>query len=291
VKKCLACASGFEGSLWRCPKCSWEPMVIDNRPAFAAGLADANPGFSAGYFARLAEMEYGHFWFESRNKLVLWTLNKYFPRMESMLEIGCGTGFVLSGVGKRFPHARLAGSEVFREGLKFAAARMPTVELLQMDASKIPFESEFDVIGAFDVLEHIEQDERVLAQMHQAVKPGGGILLTVPQHRWLWSGMDDYSCHKRRYTRAELAHRVRGAGFEVLWTTSFITLLLPLLVASRLRARRYTNSFDSEAEYRISSKLNGLLTGILSAERLLIQIGLNLPAGGSLLLVGAKGER
>lgn len=291
MKRCLSCACEFEAASWRCPACSWQPTLIDGRPAFAVGLAEENSGFSSTYFARLSEMECGHFWFESRNKLLLWALSKYFTGMRSILEIGCGTGFVLTGVGRSFPQVRLAGSEVFREGLTFAASRMQGAELLQMDARDIPFVGEFDVIGAFDVLEHIEEDERVLQQIYAAIKPGGGLILTVPQHPWLWSGMDDYSCHKRRYRRVELTDKVRRAGFQCVRTTSFITLLLPALVASRYRCRPYTDNFDSEAEYRISSRLNVLLTKVLSIERLLIQAGVSFPVGGSLLLIGRRGER
>ena len=64
-----------------------------------------------------------------------------------------------------------------------------------MDARRIPFEDEFDVIGAFDVLEHIKEDEQVLVQMHRAVKSGGGIMLTVPQHMFLWSEQDVQAHH------------------------------------------------------------------------------------------------
>ena len=160
-------------------------------------------------------------------------------------------GFVLTAVRENFPQVRVAGSEVFREGLAFAANRMPSTELLQMDARKMPFVAEFDVIGAFDVLEHIEEDQGVLQQMRAAVKPGGGIIVTVPQHPWLWSGMDDYSFHKRRYTRAELTNKVKRAGFSPVWTTSFVTLLLPALMISRNRLKRYTDNFDPEVEYPI----------------------------------------
>src|SRR5690242_13968845 len=252
MKKCLSCACTFETPSWRCPVCAWQPPLIDGRPAFAFTLAERNSGFSADYFTRLADMEVGHFWFESRNELLLWALKKYFPAMETFLEIGCGTGFVLAAVTKQFPQARVTGSEVFREGLAFAATRMPSTELLQMDARKIPFVGEFDVIGAFDVLEHIEDDQEVLQQMHAAVKPGGGVIVTVPQHPWLWSGMDDYSFHKRRYTRAGLINKIMQAGLYPVHTTSFITLLLPALMISRTRLKRYNNSFDSEAELRSS---------------------------------------
>lgn len=56
-----------------------------------------------------------------------------------------------------------------------------------------PFRKEFDTIGVFDVLEHVHEDEQILAQMHRAVHPdGGGIMLTVPQHPWLWSPTDEW---------------------------------------------------------------------------------------------------
>jgi SAM-dependent methyltransferase len=260
---------------------------MDGRPAFAVDIAAENSGFSSEYFARLAEMEPGHFWFESRNRLIAWALEKYFAGMRSILEIGCGTGFVLTALGKRFPNARLAGSEVFREGLNFAANRLPGTELMQMDAREIPFTAEFDVIGAFDVIEHIEEDRDVLRQMYRAVKPGGGIIITVPQHPWLWSGVDDYSYHKRRYTRSELTDKVQQAGFRILRVTSFITLLLPVLMASRARYKR-TERFDSDSEVRIGSTLNRALTAVLSVERGLIRAGVPMPAGGSLLLVGRR---
>src|SRR6266545_4042215 len=91
---------------------------------------------------------------------------------ENFLEIGCGTGFVLSGIRKAFPELILSGSEIFSEGLNLAAERLPGVELFQMDARRIPFQEEFDVIGAFDVLEHVKEDEEVLSQMYQATRKG-----------------------------------------------------------------------------------------------------------------------
>ena len=66
------------------------------------------------------------------------------------------------------------------------------------------------MIGAFDVLEHIADDELVLSQMHQAVRKGGGIILTVPQHSFLWSEIDEYSRHVRRYSVSELKLKLSG---------------------------------------------------------------------------------
>ena len=55
-------------------------------------------GFKHHYFKELAELEAGNFWFRARNKLILWALNKYSQELQSFLEIGCGTGFVISAV-------------------------------------------------------------------------------------------------------------------------------------------------------------------------------------------------
>ncbi len=104
---------------------------------------------------------------------------------------------------------------------------------MRADGRALPFAGEFDVVGAFDVIEHIDADEAVLAAMRRAVRPGGGVIVTVPQHRWLWSETDRYSGHQRRYDRRELGRKLDGAGLKVRWMTSFTTLLLPLMAASR----------------------------------------------------------
>ncbi len=215
-------------------------------------------------------------------------MSRYFPEAENFLEIGCGTGFVLSGIRKAFPELILSGSEIFSEGLNLAAERLPGVELFQMDARRIPFQEEFDVIGAFDVLEHVKEDEEVLSQMYQATRKGGGILITVPHHPFLWSASDDFARHARRYKTRELSDKVKRAGFDVLRITSFVSLLLPLLVLSRYKQRFNGKEFDPSAEFDISSLMNTTLERILDGERSMIRAGLSFPAGGSLLLVARR---
>ena len=288
MKLCTRCEKTFASVNWQCPHCSHQPDIIDGHVAFAPELARESEGFEADYFPRLADQEAGNFWFRSRNRLLIWALNQYFPKAENFLEIGCGTGFVLSGLKQAFPNLVLSGSEVFSDGLAFAANRLPHVELFQMDARRIPFRDEFDVIGAFDVLEHIKQDEDVLAQMYQATRKGGGILITVPHHRFLWSPVDEFARHIRRYETRELREKVVRAGFSPVRITSFVSLLLPLLVASRFKQRMTGEEVDPSAEYNISRLLNTTLEKVLDAERTVIRTGLSFPAGGSLLLVARR---
>ena len=288
MKVCLACGCRFQGKDWHCPSCGHFPEVHHGHVAFAPHLTEEADGFDVEFFPELIEAEVGNFWFECRNRLLVWALDRYFPKASSFLEIGCGTGFVLSGIKQEFPELVLSASDIFSRGLTYAEKRLPGVSLFQMDARCIPFESEFDVIGAFDVLEHIEEDETVLSQMFRATKPGGGIMLTVPQHPFLWSFLDDLSCHKRRYTRPELTERVERAGFEVIYTTSFVFFLLPLLLLSRLKQRRPQDNYDAMAEFKISPLLNVTLGKVLGIEQILIENGFSFPAGGSLLMIAKR---
>lgn len=290
MKRCLACGHRFAAAGWDCPGCGRAPVERGGFPAFAPGAAGAS--YDPALFARLAALEPGNYWFEARNRLIAWALARYFPGARSFLEIGCGTGFVLAGLRRARPDLALAGAEVFSEGLAHAAARVPGAALLQMDARRIPFEAEFDVIGAFDVLEHIEEDEAVLVEMHRALRPGGGLLLSVPQHPWLWSPADAHARHRRRYTRRELAAKLARAGFALRRATSFVALLLPALALSRIAGRRRRRA-DPLPELDVGRALNLALTGALALERGLIRAGLSFPAGGSLLVVARRngGER
>jgi SAM-dependent methyltransferase len=196
---------------------------------------------------------------------------------------------MLSGIWEAFPGLSLSGSDLFIEGFAYAGRRLPRASLFQMDARKIPFEEEFDVIGAFDMLEHVDDDEEVLSELFKAVKRGGGIIVTVPQHRFLWSKQDKYSFHKRRYTREGLIEKVEKVGFQEKWSTSFVSLLLPPMFLVRLLRDRKNREFDVFREFRIGSSLNLVLSKIMSVELSMVRRGLSLPAGGSLLLVAKKG--
>ena len=287
MKRCCSCDHCFESEKWECPRCGYRPILRHGLIRFAADPSDIEGGFKREYFAQLAQFEEDNFWFRARNQLIQWALRNYFPEAESFFEIGCGTGFVLKGVRESSPRMHLAGSEIFAEGLAFARARLPEMDLYQMDARQIPFESEFDVIGVFDVLEHIGEDDAVLTQIFRATRPGGGLLVTVPQHRSLWSASDEHSMHQRRYSRAELRRKVERAGFGVERITSFISLLLPLMICSRVK-RNTKRDFRLWEEFEINRPLNAILESILAVERSMIRAGISFPAGGSLLLIAKK---
>jgi 2-polyprenyl-3-methyl-5-hydroxy-6-metoxy-1,4-benzoquinol methylase len=241
--------------------------------------------FPSSSYGQLAQAESGHWWFRVRNRVVLWALTKKVKPFNSLLEIGCGTGYVLEGISRTWPKIELYGSEYFEEGLEHARKRVPAAQLRQLDATLLDEVDRYDVVGAFDVIEHIEQDETVLRNLARAIRPGGSLVLTVPQHRWLWSQVDEYACHVRRYSRAELVAKVQQAGLQVSYASSFVSLLVPLMWLSR---KRTSKQHDPMTEFNIPRWLNYTLQTVMQFELLLLKTGVRFPIGGSLLLIATK---
>ena len=202
-----------------------------------------------------------------------------------MLEVGCGTGFVLQSIAERYPAARLTGTELFEEGLTYARARVPSGRFVQLDATAMTEAATYDVVGAFDVLEHIVDDTSVLDGIYRALRPGGIVIATVPQHPRLWSRQDETARHVRRYAHGELEAKARHVGLQIVRSTSFVSLLLPAMVASR---RRPGASAETVDDLRQPATLDRLLGMAMALERAAIRAGASFPAGGSRLVVARR---
>lgn len=290
MKICLQCTAQLEEKEWSCPACGWAPIYQDGFPLLSPELADGFADYPVNAHNRRVHLEASNFWFVYRNQVIACFLGLFFSRAKKLLEIGCGTGFVLSGISHAFPSIELLGVEAYPSALKYARERVRKAEFAQMDACRLPFVEEFDVVGAFDVLEHMSDDNLALKEIYKATNRGGGLIMTVPQHPWLWSTSDDRAGHKRRYTRRELKHKVQSAGFDILHMTSFISLLLPLMMMSRWKKSRLYKSSpsDTQCEIDLPKPINILFKLICSGEFLMVRNGFSLPVGGSLLCIARK---
>jgi SAM-dependent methyltransferase len=245
-------------------------------------------GYDDELFRRLAEAEPRSFWYRARARLIVDLVRKHFPDARELLEVGSGSGGVLLALRRAFPELRLVGAEPSAEGLAIARERLPPeIDLVELDVLAMPYRDAFDVVGAFDVLEHVEDDDAALAGLVQAARPGGGVIVLVPQHPRLWSDMDRIARHVRRYRRAELRRRAEAAGIEIDYVGSFVSALMPAMIGSRLARKVFRRAYDPVAELDPGA-LNRVFESVLDGERKLIARGVSLPFGGTLILVGRR---
>jgi SAM-dependent methyltransferase len=256
-------------------------------------------GYDPSHFARLFAVEDRHFWFRSRNDLIGRLVGQLVAGLKpgySVLEVGCGTGNVLRVLEQTCSDGQVVGMDLFEEGLQYARRRV-RCPLVCGDLRSPPFETPFDLVGMFDVLEHMEDDHDILTHLHRLVRPGGHLILTVPAHMSLWSYFDESGCHYRRYDRADLRFKLKEAGFEVQFLTEFMMTLFPLVwLGRRLNGLGGGNSAPAPGaddhrlnrELRIVPGVNGLLIWLLRLENWLIGHRLPLPMGTSLLAIARR---
>jgi SAM-dependent methyltransferase len=251
--------------------------------------------YDPAFYTRLIEVEDDHFWFRSRNKIIAALVGPLSGRLMPgyrILEVGCGTGNVLRTLENVCVDGIVVGMDLYAEGLNFARLRT-AVDLVQGDMSSPPFTAAFDMVGVFDVLEHVPDDSAVLQTLRHMLTPQGILLLTVPAHPSLWSYFDDASHHCRRYRAGELSRKLTDAGYVVEYLSYYMSLLLPFMWIARKSASMLKKKTPEEREalaardLRVArhGRLNRTLTRILEYELRLVAGRRSLPIGTSLIAI------
>ena len=226
----------------------------------ASGFEPGFPDVGHGILRRLRE---GHYWFDHRKACIREAVNGCIGDSlgTRILEFGCGDGDVLAALARDH---RAFG---FDRGLEdIAAARSQSLSVVVGEGAAPPFARTFDVVGLFDVVEHVPNDVGLLRIAASLARPGGWVLLTVPADPALWTALDVYAGHERRYTRAALEELCRKASVELVSVTPMFRFLWPLARA-RAAVRGTRPVEDPESEYRVGARVNRLLAAVLRAER------------------------
>jgi SAM-dependent methyltransferase len=251
------------------------------------------PEFDARHVPSLRAVEDQHFWFRSRNRVIGAVVEQLEPRFDAgyrVLEVGCGTGNTLQVLDATCTRGVVVGMDRQYEGLVHARARV-TRPLVQGDVSHLPFApgAQFDLIGLFDVLEHLDDDQGVLRILQGRLTPGGRLLVTVPASPRLWSAFDVAVHHRRRYTATDLGDRLRAANLSIEFLSPFMMGLYPLTWLRRRVVRAVVPDSDAVAsDLTVVPGLNVVLGWLLAGEPRRMSARRRLPFGTSLIAVASK---
>ncbi|MBQ3311496.1 class I SAM-dependent methyltransferase [bacterium] len=286
--KCIKCSRDIEDG-FKC-SCGFEPEFSENGILlFDKKDAYQNKYFHDSQMHLFTKYEDVNFWLVSRKNLIVNLINKYTKgNFKKYIEIGSGSGYIANAVKNKFKNSKIMVADIYLSMLNLCNRYIDKENLIQMNATNIPFSDEFDVIGMFDVLEHIDEDKVVLSQIYSALHDGGRFFVIVPQHKILWSKSDEYTGHVRRYSRKELIEKMENAGFKIEFTSSFMCFLFPLMFLSRFLKKFMPKNSDISDEIKINPFLNKIFGFLLNIETKLIEKGMDMPFGGSICAIGRK---
>jgi ubiquinone/menaquinone biosynthesis C-methylase UbiE len=259
-----------------------ESTGIDNAHINQRWLSSSTT-FSDELSASLDNAASTSWWFETRNQII----NKYFQstkKHEFLWDIGSGPG-VVSGYLQKQGIPSIA-VEPSRQGMLGSAKRglfsiESDLENLELPAASV------HRIGLFDVLEHVEDRQKLLVEIRRVLTSSGELVITVPALNYLWSAADEHAGHFVRYSRKKLKQELNANGFTLKDSHYFFaTLVLPLLL---LRAIPYRLGIKQPVEDESLLKQNGGILGKL-AQVIEVRLSRWLPIGSSLFAVAVKDD-
>lgn len=235
-------------------------------------------------YEQMAELDQRHWWYRARREVLATLIRRRVrpPAGAHVLEIGCGTGHNLAMLAE-FGH--VDALELDEQARSLAEGRLgrtvmsaPLPELADVPGHH------YDLVGAFDVIEHIDDDRAAMASIASRLKTGGKLVVTVPAHPWMWSAHDVVNHHKRRYSKRALRSLIQSSPLRLDSIGYFNSLLFPVAVAERLSSKLRGKD---EADLSLPPALiNTALERVFAAERHLVG-RLPMPPGLSLFAVAS----
>jgi SAM-dependent methyltransferase len=234
-------------------------------------------------------LEDRHWWFEGRRRVIREVLQRHLlPRARrTLLDVRCGTGGMFPLLSE---FGDVDGAEASPDALERARRKFP---LRRIEPCALPDTlpaGTWDVVTAFDVIEHLDEPIAALRAMRARLPWDGQVVVTVPAFQFLWSHHDEANQHRRRYSRLQLVSELSSAGLKVTFVSYFNTLLFPAVAGVRLLERllsaRAPKAGQTDLE-ETREPVNRLLTTLFGAERFAVGRA-QLPFGVSLIAVAQK---
>ncbi len=231
------------------------------------------------------EHEKKHWWFTARQEILETTINKIIKKKKYALPLnilnvgpaGGATSIMLENFGK-------VKSLEFDDDLYDYCKNERKLDVDKGSITELPYQDEsFDMACAFDVIEHIKDDQKAMGELKRVVKKGGLVLITVPAFQFLWSHHDVVNSHFRRYTKTSINEIAKSAGLSLFYSTYFnFFLFFPIVAARTLGNLKSGNTSESDFDrFKINRTSNKILHFIFRIEKKILFPG-RFPVGLSI---------
>jgi SAM-dependent methyltransferase len=246
------------------------------------------------YYEQYFRLEDRHWWFRGRREILVGLLDRHVgpdpTATRPVLDVGCGTGAMLETLAR---YGCVEGVDSEQAAIDFCHQRGLS-NVSRATVPPLPFpDGRFELVTAFDFLEHVDDDTAALREIRRVLKPDATCFMTVPAHGFLWSDHDRISHHRRRYGARGLRERLVAAGLEPRRITYFNSLLFAPVAAVRLGQRLLPRRDSPRSDLELpgqTSAVNRLLSRVFAAEAALLSRR-DLPVGVSLLAIATAGRR
>jgi len=244
------------------------------------------------FYQEYYNLEREGWWFKARLSILESYCKKIINHPEMrILNVGAATGATSEMLSKFGEVTSLEYDEFCCKFLKEKTG----IEAINASLTDLPFEDDsYDIICAFDVIEHIEDDIKAIEEIHRVLKPNGKYLLTVPAFQSLWSNHDVINHHYRRYRKNQFNKLIVNNKLKINYSTYFnFWLFIPIsivrFILNNIPRKKNSDSTGSDNEIMQSSKIvNGILYRIFYSEKFLLKLNIKFPFGVSILTIGSK---
>lgn len=230
-------------------------------------------------------VEENHWWFRGRRAIILEFFNKFkiVRDKTKILDFGCNTG-AFAGKLQAMGYD-VTGVDMSEDAIAFGT-KIGTKNLV-VGKTSVPFaDQSFDLVMALDVIEHIEDHDETMSDLHRVMKNDGKAFIMVPAFMFMWGLQDDVAHHFRRYSKKELINLAIRNGFEVERVTYFnFFMFVPIAIVrliQKIIPPKRSSDFDMNNDF-----INTLLERLFVLESRILRY-INLPFGVSLVVVLRK---
>ncbi len=173
------------------------------------------------YYLQYHEFEKNHWWFRARAEILKsYIISQCEPAQDtSILNVGAATGGSIAWLSEL---GKVTSLEYDKESAIFIREHLKE-SVVDGSILALPFpDNSFDLVCAFDVIEHVENDKLAVGELIRVCKATGSVLITVPAHMHLWSPHDEVNQHYRRYSMESLKELLdKAPGGKIVFMTYF----------------------------------------------------------------------